>query len=212
MQKDVVLDGCAFPPGTSLFHAHLWLFRYAPQLAKDPTWRPDGKPGLPYTGTGRYSHCRALIEMLIPSFEWHDFSEKAIRASCEHPDVAIVGAGGSGKSCAAAAYALIFALADIYNTAVLIASTTISAALQRIWKNISAFYSEMRSGINLGETTILGKPRPEIRAKPNDFAHGLFVIPVAQGDIQKAIDELKGRHPNSCCSCYLCPSRSLCAR
>jgi hypothetical protein len=53
---------------------------------------------------------------------------------------------------------------------------------------------QSRTG-GLGEMVILGKPRPEIRAKPTDFAHGMFVVPVAQGDIQKAINELKGRHP-----------------
>lgn len=192
-----LIDGVKFQAEVSDFHCQLWLFRYAPILVADPTWRPSGKPGSPYCGTGRYSHCRLLIETLIPSFEWHDWAEKQIRAFCEYPSVSMSGAGGSGKSTSAAAYAFIFALAEIYSTAVLIASTTISAALQRIWRNVSAFYSEMqnRAGGHLGEMVILGKPRPEVRAKPQDFAHGLFIIPVAQGDIQKAIDELKGRHP-----------------
>lgn len=133
----------------------------------------------------------------MPSFEWHDFSEAAIGDMCTYPENAFCGGGGTSKSTSTGAFALIYAFADIENTAVLIASTTIAAALQRIWKNVSAFYSEARAqaGANLGETHILGKPRPEIRAKPQDFAHGLFIIPVSQGDIQKAIDELKGRHP-----------------
>lgn len=208
MQKKTerVVDGIIFPAGVSDFHAHLWLFRYAPPLEKEPDkcplpptpeasqkWNPKSR----YTGQARYSHCRYLIEVLMPSFEWHDWSEKQIRTLCENPASAFSGSAGSGKSTSAAAYALIFALSAIYETAVLIASTTIAAALQRIWKNISAFYSEMsvRSGGGLGEMMIVGKPRPEIRAKPQDFAHGLFVIAVSQGDIQKAIDELKGRHP-----------------
>lgn len=81
-------------------------------------------------------------------------------------------------------------------SAVLIASTTIGAALQRIWKNVSEFYltGTRRMG-PIGDSVLLGKPKPEIRTTQKDFAHGLFVVAVAQGDIQKAIDELKGRHP-----------------
>ena len=178
----------------------------APRLSAGPYWRPsgslDGSPSpQPWIGTGRYQYCEQLIKFLIPKFEFHDYSIRALKALCDstgsdYPETAICGGAGSSKSTAVGAYALIWWMCCPEGSAVLIASTTIAAALQRIWKNVSEFYltAARRTG-GIGESVIIGKPRPEIRTKQKDFAHGLFVVAVAQGDVQKAIDELKGRHP-----------------
>lgn len=192
------MDGCRFPATSTALDRQLWLFRHAPRLQVDPFWRPgDKRSEFGYMGTGRYSHCRAMIEMLMPSFEWHEWSEQQIAALCEHSQVGMSGGGGSGKSTSTGAYAIVFVLSGLEDSAVLIASTTVQAAIQRIWKSVSMFYRESVRvcGGALGETTILGKPRPELRATPKDLSHGIFVVPVAGGDVQKGIDELKGRHP-----------------
>lgn len=198
--QSIVVDGRAFAPTNNGVEIQLWLFRYAPQMEADPYWLPKGKRSkMPYTGGGRYRHCRRLIEVLMPSFEWHEWSERQIRTLCEGGSIAMVGGGGTGKSNSTGAYALIFAFSGmgINDTAVLIASTTIQAAIQRIWKSVSVYYREAvrTCGGAIGETVILGKPRPEIRLTQKDLSHGLFVVPVAGGDVQKGIDELKGRHP-----------------
>lgn len=197
-QERIVVDGCRFPATSTALDRQLWLFRHAPRLQADPFWRPgDKRSEFGYMGTGRYSHCRAVIEMLMPSFEWHEWSEQQIAALCEHSQVGMSGGGGSGKSTSTGAYAIVFMLSGLEDSAVLIASTTVQAAIQRIWKSVSMFYREAVRvcGGALGQTTILGKPRPELRATPKDLSHGIFVVPVAGGDVQKGIDELKGRHP-----------------
>ena len=197
------VDGCLFPKDWNPLECQLSLFRYAPQLQADPFWRPNGKRStIPYSGGGRYSHCRAVLEMICPSFEFSPWAEQQLQVLCEHSQVAFVGAAGSGKSHSTGAYALVFALSGLLDsttadTTVLIASTTIQAAIQRIWKSCSMLYREAvkRCGGAIGQTMTLGKPRPEIRANPKDLSHGIFVVPVAAGDVQKGVDELKGRHP-----------------
>lgn len=199
-----VVDGIYFPPGVTDFQAQLWLFRYSPrlQVAPDVCPLPPEQAGKwdarsCYTGTGRYGHCRILIEALFPTFQWHKWSERAIRALCEHDHNAWSGCAGSGKSTCAGAYAMVFLACGLWDksTSVRIASTTISAAMGRIWKNIAEFYADINARLGgLGEARIYGKPIPEIRAAPDDFAHGMFVTAVAQGEIQKAIDRLKGKH------------------
>lgn len=204
--KEKIVDGVVFPPNISDFHCQLWLARYASVLESDPCWRPSGIRGAPYCGAGKFSHYHRLIESILPSFEWQDNSEVLVKACCEHSSVAACGGAATGKSAGVGAYAFTWAFVGgpetplnkngFEDSAVLVASTTIGAALQRIWKNISFNYSEAQGRIGkIGETVILGKPKPEIRATPKSFAEGLFVVAVAQGDIQKAINELKGRHP-----------------
>lgn len=204
--KKQLVDGCYFPADWNALEIQLWLFRYAPQLQADPFWRPGGKTSPSgYTGEGRYSHSRKITTAMVPSFEWHDFSEVQTRTLCEYSQVAMCGGGGSGKSASTGAYALNFAMSGLNyksdneggDTAVLIASTTIEAAIRRIWKSIAQFYGDMMraSGGGVGRQAIFGKPRPQIRAAPKDLMHGIFVVPVATGDIQKAINDLKGFHP-----------------
>lgn len=138
-----------------------------------------------------------MAEMLQLKFEWHDFGIAAIDAFSNNRETAICGGGGTSKSTAAGLYAFFFWMCGIENTAVLMASTSIDAARKRIWKNVSEFYSdtcEKTGGIE--QSVMLGNPKPHIRSKPKDQAHGLYVIPVAQGEIQKAINELKGFHPS----------------
>lgn len=192
----LVVDGVRFPAGTALVHAQLSLFRYAPRLQKEPYWRPSGKPSeFPYTGQGRASHAWELAKIFQLPFEKHDFSEKAVAAFSENTETAICGGGGTSKSTAASFYAFLFWLCAANETAVLVVSTSIDAARKRLWKTFSEFYSHAcRLTGGLGESVMLGAPKPHIRSSPKDMAHGVFVIPVAQGDVQRAIDMIKGWH------------------
>lgn len=200
-----IVNGVEFPDKWTPFMVQLFLFYWGNQLAENPYRHPcvDGsgrwrKSTTPYDGEGRFEHFKILAQMWFPkSFEWHDWSEKAARAFCEKKHIAITGCGGSSKSTTAALYALFFLIAAPNNSAVLIASTTIDAAKKRIWKNIRQYYSEMiRKCRKLGDTTLIGNPRPCIRSAPTDTAHGIYVVAVAKGEIDKGVNELKGFHPD----------------
>lgn len=203
-----VVDGVRFPAGTAFFHAQLFLFRIAPMLVKKPLWRPVMRDGMwdcsdsdfeapePYTGSGRHQHSRILTEILRPDFQWNPWAIQADQAFCENQRTAIVGAGGSSKSYTAGDYAFKFWGCAAEITAVVIASTSVDAAKRRIWKSISAGYMGVtrRSG-RIGESVIVGAPRPAIRTfSVNDFVHGIYVVPVEQGDVEKAVNMIKGYH------------------
>lgn len=198
--------GVDFPKTWNQFQVERFLFFWGNTLAENPYLHPavDGtnRPrvsSIPYDGEGRFQHFRNLAQMWFPkSFEWHDWSDKAGRAFCEKKHVAITGCGGSSKSTTAALYALFFLLAAPNNSAVLIASTSIDAAKKRIWKNVRQYFSEMtrRCGVPIGELTLIGNPRPCIRSAPKDTAHGIYVVAVAKGEIDKGVNELKGFHPD----------------
>lgn len=192
----LVIDGILFPPGTNALQAQLILFRWSPRLEDDPYWRPNGVKGaMPYCGLGRHSHSRLITEMLRPSFEWHDWALKADEAFCNNQRTAICGGGGSSKSYTAGDYAFKFWLCAPDVTAVVIASTSIDAARKRIWKSINTAYNDVtRRAGRIEQTLIVRAPKPAIRTTQDDDVHGIYVVPVEQGDVDKAVEAIKGYH------------------
>lgn len=199
-----IISGVTLPDNLSGFQQQLFLFYWGNELAKNPYRHPTltGQfvtSQLAYEGEGRFEHFKILVQMCFPkSFEWHDWSEKAGRAFCENKSVAICGCGGSGKSTTAAMYALFWLLCAPNDSAVLIASTTIDSAKKRIWKNIRQYYTELCKKFpqgKLGETCLIGNPRPCIRSSKTDTAHGIYVVAVALGEVEKGVEALKGFHP-----------------
>lgn len=196
------VDGVVFPKGTSFFHAQLALFRLSPRMIIDPYFRPDawfgekcGRADQPYTGAGRHQHSRILTELLRPDFEWHGWSIAADQAFCENQRTAISGGGGSSKSWTAGDYAFKFWMCAADITAVVIASTSVDAARRRIWKSINAAYMNVqRRAGKIGESIKVSAPRPAIRTTSDDHVHGIYVVPVEQGDIDTAINMIKGYH------------------
>lgn len=135
--------------------------------------------------------------MFFPKMvEWNEWAEKIGRAFCEKKHNAVCGCAGSGKSTIAGLYAFFFLLAAPNDTAVLIASTTIDAAKKRIWKEIRKFFTEaLRLTGKLGELTLIGNPKPCVRSSKTDTAHGIYVVAVAKGEVEKGVEALKGFHP-----------------
>jgi hypothetical protein len=198
------INGVFFPTIAHDLLCHLRLFRYAPKLVLDPTWRwpgaIDAANPQPYMGEGRYEHARAIDAIIWPTeFEYHKYSEEHTQAFCEEPAVAITGGGGTSKSTSVAAYALKFHWCAPQETAVLIASTTIEAAERRVWKEIlRLYYVAHRKLGNIYSTVPIRKPKPMIQMRDNegnvDIAHGLFIIAVAKGEREKGINSIKGFH------------------
>lgn len=199
-----IVSGVSLPDNLSGFQQQIFLMYWGNELVKFPyrhptvegVWRKSDRP---YEGEGRFEHFKILVQMCFPkSFEWHDWSEKAARAFCENKSVAICGCGGSSKSTTGAMYALFWYLAAPNDSAVLVASTTIDSAKKRIWKNIRQYYTELAKkfpGGKVGETCLIGNPRPCIRTTKSDTAHGIYVVAVAQGEVEKGVEALKGFHP-----------------
>lgn len=197
-----ILHGVEFPDKWTPFQVELFLFYYGNELAKNPYRHPDAQGKFhtsvtPYSGEGRYEHFWNLVQMCFPELlEKNDWSDRAARAFCENKHTAIAGCAGSSKSTTAGCYAFFFLIAAPNDSAVLIGSTTIDASKKRIWKNVREFYMKMlKLTKQLGETTLIGNPRPCIRSSPKDSAHGIYVIAIAKGEKEKGVEALKGFHP-----------------
>jgi hypothetical protein len=197
-----IIDGLHFPAEATDFHCHLYLFKYAPVLQANPdTAVKDGEKVF-YSGTGRYSHARAMAEILWPkAFEWHKWSEQSFRsASSDNKWLALTGCGASGKSTAIGAYSLLWWMAAPHESAVLIASKTIESSKRRIWGEVSRLYSEFSRRVGGFKEAVSGtSPRPYISPikedGKRDEKHGLYVTALHGKDLDKEIGYIKGFHP-----------------
>ncbi len=203
-QRNKIISGVSFDPVAHDLLCHLSLFRFAPQLSLNPLWRWPGafdeENPQPYIGLGRYEHAKAIDTMLWPTeFEYHTYSEEHTQAFCDHRDIAITGGGGTSKSTSLAAYALKFHWCAPQISAVLIVSTTVEAAERRVWREIlRLYYIAHRKLGNIYGTVPIRKPKPMIHMRDPegnpDISHGLFVIAVAKGELDKGINSIKGYH------------------
>jgi hypothetical protein len=195
-----IISGVSFQPNTHDLVALLWLFLYARILQDDPVWRPEGwfdaNPE-PYTGAGRFEHAKLFAQIVWPKgFEWHDWSERDVQSFCEYAQTAISGGAGTGKSSDAAMYGLEYYAACPFETTVAIISTTVEQAKKRIWKMVFQLYPVLRrifknSVMQMSPTPRIMSVLPDGR---KDEGHGIFVIPVGKGELQKGINSLKGIH------------------
>gem|GEM_PF-6786942 len=200
--SSVVHSGIPFDPSWPDYVCALALFRFAPRWELDPSYWPFPFPPLEpscYCGTGRFEHSKDFAKMVFhDSFEWHKWSERAVDSYCSHEQTAASGCTTSGKSTSAALYGLEFYLCDIMHTAVLIMSTTIEGAKRRIWKPMSAYYSEYVRRTGDRTSKMIGSPLPSICPLiegKRDEAHGIHIVAVGGGELEKGIAKLKGFHP-----------------
>ena len=146
---------------------------------------------------GRYVHLHRAIDMIwnreSQLLIWNEWSERMLRTMVEEKEWTICGPSASWKSTCAAVYACCFLFADPLRSKVIISSTTLGGLRERIWKDILHFWRA--AGIGYGG--VIQHPTPKIQVNKGDDGSGIHGIAVEQGDINKAIDKIKGRHaPN----------------
>jgi hypothetical protein len=196
-----IIDGIAFDSAWPDVTCILGLFRFAPQLEQDPfSWPfPQDDPKRSYTGTGRYQHFRQFCQLAFPhTFEFQDWSARATEDFCSNEQTAICGCTTSSKSTSAGLYGLTFYLCNTAQTAVIIVSNTIKGAKMRIWKSVSAYFSEFVRKTGYNESRMLGSPVPSIcpllANSQRDEGHGIHIIGVGEGDLETQINKVKGFH------------------
>jgi hypothetical protein len=102
-------------------------------------------------GLGKFGHFKQFVDMtwnnpqISPNrqFVWNDWSERMIKSAIDNKFVAWAGCASSGKSDAAALFAIVEYLSDPMHTLVIVTSTTLSGARQRIWKSIDQLWSAL---------------------------------------------------------------------
>lgn len=99
-------------------------------------------------GLGKWGHFKNFVDMtwnnpqVSPNvnFVWNDWNEQMIKSAIRNKQVAWAGCASSGKSAAAAVYAIVEYLSDPMHTLVIITSTTLTGARQRIWKSLDQYW------------------------------------------------------------------------
>ena len=197
------IDGVPLPATWNDLQCLLFLYRESPNFQKVESPDINGEHFI-YTGAGRFSYAQLIAKALFKKdFEWHDFSELLVRASCENEWLCCTGCGTSSKSTSIGLDAFLFWLSDPWNTAVIIVSTSLDSAGKRIWKEVIRFYLAFSRAVGgYKEATMGTSPRPYIspyrKDEPTkrDTAHGMYVTALQKkADVEEEIEYIKGFHP-----------------
>lgn len=150
-------------------------------------------------GLGRYGHLRNYIALTWPGVEWNPWLERQMNgyATAVKPSrtatvgsIAMTGGAAAGKSFSAALFGSAWWRFAPHESTVLLCSTTKEMLRRRIWSHIPAlFYDAVNEPMGH-----LIESRTKILAEPGDEIHAIIGIAVAEGDTQKAIQNIKGIH------------------
>ena len=185
--------GMNFPEGVSELDAELWCY------AHDS--RAEGERGR----LTRWEHFRNAADLLwnVPGSSrnviWNDWTDEMIKAMIEHQYVGLAGAGSSGKSEAAAVFAIVDWLSAPAETMFLICSTTLAGARGRIWKSVSELWGALEArwtseGKALPGKMVTSKGRIVGVDLNGQFSEsiGLWLIAAGKDDEGEADKKLKG--------------------
>lgn len=142
----------------------------------------------------RYSHmCNAinlLENQLRPnSFIWNEWPELMMRIFCEYDEVPVSGPSASWKTTTAAWYANKVWQAAPAHTKVILTSTTLDALRAKLWKEVVHCYRIAEPFGNLVQS------RTCIQWTKGDDGAGIFGAAISSdGDVDKVVNKIKGRH------------------
>lgn len=162
--------------------------------------RPDDVPSLHQAKgfLGAFPHLQRAIDLIWNRYEkplliWNEWSELMMREFISNGETILAGPSASWKSTCFACYSVCFLFADPLNSKVIISSTTLGGLRERIWKDILHFYKTSQCGFG----NVIQHPTPKIQTQKGDDSTGIHGVAVEQGDVDRAIDKIKGRHaPN----------------
>ena len=133
--------GIKFPH--TITELDLWLWRYAHDKRPVEQGGPDPDQ--------KWDAFKTIVDMLwnhdrsTRRVIWNDWTERMLRAMVENRYVGLAGCGSSGKSDAAAVFALVEWLAAPTETLCLITSTTIEGAKKRVWKSVTELWNSLEA-------------------------------------------------------------------
>lgn len=147
----------------------------------------------PVTKLGFMKH---VHDILWPEYieTWNTWEEERFLAHCEgHTPIVLAAGASAGKSLTVAKIGLIFWLSYPFETAVVVASTTLESLENRIWGYVTKLAAATALPIPI---KIYSGNRPKIlHPQQKDRISGMFATAIQMGDDDKVIAKLIGRHP-----------------
>lgn len=185
--------GKRFPEGVTELEVELWCY------AHDD--RHEGERGR----LTQWEHFRNAVDILWNNPKsnrrviWNRWTERMLKAAIYNKFVGFAGAGSSGKSDAAAVFAIVDWLSAPSETLFLVCSTTLKGARLRIWKSITELWNALEAQWTAEGLSMPGKMvQSEGHIKGLDatgkWSDGLGILLIAAGkdDEAQADKKLKG--------------------
>lgn len=165
-------------------------------------WQERASSGLPPV-----EHLKRAIQLLQPDSVWHPWREQRFDELCNDEsavrigkitirNVSWVGVGAGGKTNDAAVFAFHYWLAAPNRTAVVLTSTSKTKMRQRAWPVIQECWINAKTAME--EAGISGPHMVNsmmvLKSTKADEKHAIFGQAIEAGEVQKAIENLKGVH------------------
>jgi hypothetical protein len=104
----------------------------------------DGHENL--SGKSKFQHFKGLCQLFWPNFEWHRWADWCGERICQHRICGFTGSASSAKSTIMVLYGLVSYISDPENTIVFVLTTTVKDAENRIWKEYTQRFNELKRG------------------------------------------------------------------
>ena len=132
-----------------------------------------------------------IAQVAVPTyFEDHAWTERTIKALCEHQWIGMAGCSGSAKTHNVTGFACLWWLCDPSESSVIFCSTTSKALRKRSWANVQTIHTSIpgpRQG-NFVDSRMIWQ------ATKGDDKHAIMGIAVEEGNTEKIADNIKGVH------------------
>lgn len=144
-------------------------------------------------GLKREEHIKNVVKLLYPWVwqYWHEWNELCLWAWCNYEEIGATGCASAHKTFSFSLFSFIEWLAKPTATTVLLTSTTIGALRGRIWNEIRRFYDQ--ASLQFGYNVIDSLQKIQYDKGNDKFA--IRGIAVNSGDIEQAIGNIQGIHP-----------------
>lgn len=140
-------------------------------------------------GIGLKGHMKNFISLLWPHYLWHKWNDLQLETWCKYRIIGTMGPASSGKTNAAA----VFALADYYVfpdcTTVLVSSTEREMLEMRVWGEMKSYHNKAKAlhpGVVVGRLIesrqrIVTDERHAFVEDGRDFRNGVLGVPLKKG-------------------------------
>jgi len=163
-------------------------------------------------GLGRFGHFKNAVKLLTPDIQWNPWTEMRARAFCDENNwfieggirflnIANMGCGSSGKTHDWSWFAVIWWLADILNSSVVVCSIRKQMITQRTWSVVNKVYNmlpvRMGKMVNSKVKWLAPVCDPSTGADTGRFddKHAIFAQAVERGEVEKTKQLIAGLHP-----------------
>lgn len=139
-----------------------------------------------WNGYGGESRRRSTVE-------WNEWTDRMLRAMLHHDVVALAGCASSGKSFAAAIYAIVMFVCAPTESLILITSTSIKGAQLRVWKTVSQYWGVLPDDLQMGDM-VYSKAMVRGRDAAGKFndSIGIQIVAAGSGSEKEAYEKLIG--------------------